>query len=160
MLTFAAFKGSLGSNRTTTSVLLGWIVTLPNVMSIPRSNFQFVRLIGLSVMFKSSTYSKSSLPLKGLYMISLITTGPMRGPLLAAPKVVETIGYSLPVALGQRPKDSPLAAAGKSTWSMKFESFPAGVAETRYTSSPVALLNEKLVPTPGVGLKSLSSNTR
>ena len=87
----------------------------------------------------------------------------MRGPMLAAPSVRLAIGYSSPVALGQRPKDSPLAPASKSTWSMKFNSLPVvGSADSSHTSSPCAALNEKSSGPGvcGVGLKSSSSKTR
>ena len=43
-------------------------------------------------------------------MISLITSGPMRGPLFADPNVVEIMGYNSPVSSGQRPRDSPFRA--------------------------------------------------
>ena len=91
-LTFVAFKGSFGSKRINNSTPPAGIV-VPTQRDIDAAvDLPFAQIDRIAVMFKSSMYSKSSLPLLALYMISLITTGPIRGPLFAAPKVRETIG--------------------------------------------------------------------
>ena len=57
----------------------------------------------------------SSPPVSGWNMISVMTTGPRRGPLLALPSVALSSdgNCSSPVLMTWRPKVSPLAAAPK-----------------------------------------------
>ena len=113
-------------------------------------------------MFDSSTNSRSSLPACGLYIISLMTTGPMRGPLLAGQRCARRIGYSSPAALGQRPNDSPLAAAANSTWSMKFNSLPARIGLHQPDVVPFGAIEREVVArrVAGRGIEVVSSKTR
>ena len=114
-----------------------------------------------SEIFFNTTYSAK--PSTGAYMISLITIGPINGPLFGAPFPVRndaisegscpartgvpsdwsTIATNGPVPFGKRPSDTPLADGPKSTLSAKRAGVPSRSTSVSQTSSPRAELNEK-----------------
>ena len=114
------------------------------------------------VTFVSSTNCRSGLLPGGLYITSLNTTGPISGPLLAAPSVTDFIGYKSPVPLGQRPKETLSAEATRFTWFSKSSKLPLASADNNHTSSSNVPDNPNgtLPPVGTAGSNAVASITR
>src|SRR5436190_7634876 len=153
MLARGAIIVPIGNEKPNPSIFHGCAPTPTNV---------FDKATDCVVTLVNSTNCKSGLLPGGLYMTSLMTTGPIVGPLLADPNVTDFIGYKSPVALGQRPNDTLSAAATKLTWFSKSSRLPFASAESSQTSSSCEpdKPNGTLPPLGTAGLNAVSSITR
>ena len=162
---------SVGSKSTTTMlargasvVLIGNVKPNPSIRHgcAPTPAKMFDSGTVCDVTFVNSTNCRSLLFPGGLYITSLMTTGPISGPLLVAPSVTDFIGYKSPVALGQRPNETLSAAATRLTWFSKSSRLPFESAESSQTSSSCEpdRPNGTLPPLGTAGLNAVSSITR